>query len=370
MDQLEISTQLTVVIFGTSITSAYLSGATMVFRGITQAFLQRGWHVTFVEEFHPWLDSHSDLTLQHPHLQVLCYSDRHSLEQLHTQYHFLDNTQLVLKFSGCSGSYDRIIDEWLVDERTTKQQEFLLVYVDGDAPMRLPYILKHPSFYLHKLIPQFDGVWVMVGGDRAAQEYQHMNAQNVWVLPAAIDIESFNPTPPLARYEADLLFVGNPSYGREEGLKRLFLDVARLSPTYTFLLTGADWQGIDLAENTRYLGYIPSDQLPALYSSARLVLNVTREEMAAYGNAAALRLFEAAACQACIVSDNWAGLDQIFVPDEEILLAQSTEEVISYLRQVSPTRARQIGTQARSRVLREHTAALRINQFLALIGMV
>jgi spore maturation protein CgeB len=359
-----------VVIFGTSITSAYLSGGTMLFRALVEAFLRRGWKVTFVEEHHPWLITHTDFSARHSQLNILCYSSRHELIELNVHRRFLDDATLVLKFSGSSGSHDRYIDEWLAGKRKEEHYQFFLVYVDVDAPMRLPYIVNHPQFYLRKILPSFDGVWVMLGGERAMREYQSLKAQQVWVTPVAIDASAFCPTSPSTEYATDLLFVGNPTYGREAGLKRLFFDAAMCCPDYQFLLAGADWKELLLPNNMRYLGYVPSERLPELYSSARLVLNVTREEMAAYGHAASLRLFEAAACGACLVSDSWPGLERLFVPGEEVLVAESTEEVLTYLSTIGREQAQAIGINARKRVERDHTVDIRVGQFLGLTDIV
>jgi spore maturation protein CgeB len=361
--------QGTVVIFATSITSAYLSGGTMLFRALADSFIRRHWKVIFIEEYHPWLKTHTDFSARYQELSILCYRDRQELAELQAQWHFLNNAKLVLKFSGSSGSYDRYIDEWLAYERSEANYRFSLVYVDADAPMRLPYILSHPNFYLHKLIPTFDGVWVMLGGERAAREYQAMKAQRVWATPAAIDAQAFRPAPPSKEYRADLLFIGNPTYGREERLTQLFFTVARRCPEYRFFLAGADWDGRQLPDNMRFLGYVPSNRLPELYSSVRLVLNVTREEMASYGHAATLRLFEAAACGACLISDTWLGLDQLFVPGEEILIAKSSDDVVNYLSRIERRQSRAIGVRARKRIIRDHTADKRVDQLLEVMGI-
>lgn len=358
-----------VVIFGTSITSAYLSGGTMLFRSTVKAFLEKGWKVTFVEEDHKWLQNYTDFTLNHPSLSILCYGDRQELMEIYKHQRFLDDADLVLKFSGSSILHDRYIDEWLVYRRGNAKNQFLLIYIDVDAPMRLSYIVNHPQFYLHKLISSFDGIWIMLGGKRAISEYRSMGASKVWYTPVAIDEQVFYPTSLSAEYAVDLLFVGNPTFGREVGLQRLFFEVAKCCPQYRFLLTGADWKEMALPDNVNYLGYVPSKLLPDLYCSARLVLNVTREEMASYGYAASLRLFEAAACGACIVSDSWAGLEEIFLPGEEILIANDTDTIVNYLYEIGQERSQAIGKNARDRVERNHTADMRISEFLALISI-
>jgi spore maturation protein CgeB len=50
------------------------------------------------------------------------------------------------------------------------------------------------------------------------------------------------------------------------------------------------------------------------------------------------------------------------VPDAEILIARSPEEVLRPLREMGPDAARKIGARARARVLREHTSEHRAHQ--------
>ena len=45
-----------------------------------------------------------------------------------------------------------------------------------------------------------------------------------------------------------------------------------------------------------------------------------------------LRLFEAAACGSAIISDQWKGLETFFAPGDQILVAQTTEQVQSTCR--------------------------------------
>jgi spore maturation protein CgeB len=70
------------------------------------------------------------------------------------------------------------------------------------------------------------------------------------------------------------------------------------------------------------------------------------------------RLFEAAACGAAIVSDEWEGLNMFFTPGVEILIAKTTEDVIAALQR-SPEELARIGRAARERTLERHTADVR-----------
>ena len=77
------------------------------------------------------------------------------------------------------------------------------------------------------------------------------------------------------------------------------------------------------------------------------------------GYSPSVRLFEAAACGTPIISDNWPGLEDIFAPGEEILIARDGAESLSYLREIPQHRRRRIGLAARRRVLTAHTATHR-----------
>jgi len=80
------------------------------------------------------------------------------------------------------------------------------------------------------------------------------------------------------------------------------------------------------------------------------------------GYSPSVRLFEAAACGAAIISDNWPGLDSFFAPGEEILLPAGAEDVMHYLTELQDEELLRIGESARERVLAEHTSAHRAAQ--------
>ncbi|MEX0606636.1 MAG: glycosyltransferase, partial [Halofilum sp. (in: g-proteobacteria)] len=77
------------------------------------------------------------------------------------------------------------------------------------------------------------------------------------------------------------------------------------------------------------------------------------------GYAPSVRLFEAAACGTPIVSDRCPGIDELFAPDREIVLADSAEDARACIRDLPEERRRELGDAARRRVLAEHTSAHR-----------
>jgi spore maturation protein CgeB len=90
--------------------------------------------------------------------------------------------------------------------------------------------------------------------------------------------------------------------------------------------------------------------------------------MVAAGFSPSVRLFEAAACGTPILSDAWSGLETLFEPGREILLATSPDEVLRQLRELPEARRRAIGAAGRARVLRAHTAAHRALELEALVA--
>src|SRR6185369_10439788 len=91
-------------------------------------------------------------------------------------------------------------------------------------------------------------------------------------------------------------------------------------------------------------------------------LNLTRKQMQLAGFSPSVRLFEAAACAVPVISDQWSGLEQFFVPGEEILLASSSEEVLRILQDYPEEKRRTVGERARKRALKSHSAARRAEE--------
>jgi spore maturation protein CgeB len=84
--------------------------------------------------------------------------------------------------------------------------------------------------------------------------------------------------------------------------------------------------------------------------------------MKALGFSPSVRLFEAAACGAPIISDNWPGIESIFKPGSELLIADSPRDVIDILTQMPEEKRLAILAKASARLLREHTPAHRAVQ--------
>ena len=130
---------------------------------------------------------------------------------------------------------------------------------------------------------------------------------------------------------------------------------------------GNGWADKPLPANMRFLGHVYTRDHNAFNSTPLAVLNVSRDSMAAIGFSPATRVFEAAGAGACLISDSWEGIDSFLEPDAEILVAKDGDEVARHLAELTPAKAKRIGSAARRRVLAHHTYAARVRTLEAVL---
>jgi spore maturation protein CgeB len=140
------------------------------------------------------------------------------------------------------------------------------------------------------------------------------------------------------------------------------LRAAELAPEFHFVLGGEGWDSKHLPNNVRYIGHVGTGIHNVINCSARMVLNINRESMAQVGFSPPTRLFEAAGAAACLITDAWLGIEDFFQPGSEILVASGAEEIVNYLREISPLKARSMGVAMRRRALHDHTYKMRARQ--------
>ena len=108
----------------------------------------------------------------------------------------------------------------------------------------------------------------------------------------------------------DLSYLGTYSDDRQPTLERLLIEPARRAPHLRFAVAGPQYPATSTGPPTSSASSMsrPPTIRPSI-SASRFTLNVTRADMIAAGYSPSVRLFEAAACAAPILSDDWAGLD-------------------------------------------------------------
>jgi spore maturation protein CgeB len=154
--------------------------------------------------------------------------------------------------------------------------------------------------------------------------------------------------------------MGTYSSDRQAALEKLMIEPARRWPDGRMIIAGAQYpEAVEWPLNIERIEHLPPCRHRRFYNEQRFTLNITRALMVQAGYSPSIRLFEAAACARPIVSDAWEGLEQFFTPGEEILVADSADEMLRYLQESSDSEIEAMGKRARARVLAEHTAAHR-----------
>jgi spore maturation protein CgeB len=172
-----------------------------------------------------------------------------------------------------------------------------------------------------------------------------------------------HPVPADTRFAGDLAFLGNRLPDREARVDEYFLRAAALSPNRSFLLGGAGWGDKPIPANVRYLDHVYTRDHNAFNCTPLAVLNISRESMARYGFSPATRVFEAAGAAACLITDEWEGIELFLEPGKEVLVARDGAGVAEHLDRLTALEARAIGEAAYRRVLAQHTYAHRAAQF-------
>jgi spore maturation protein CgeB len=241
------------------------------------------------------------------------------------------------------------------------------IFWDVDAPATLARLEEDATEPLRGLVPRFDLVLTYGGGDAVVERYLALGARACVPVYNAVDPETHHPAEPDERFEADLVFLGNRLPDRERRVEALFLAAAARAPERSFVLGGSGWSDKPLPANVRLLGHVGTSEHNALNSTPLAVLNVTRDSMVENGWSPATRVFEAAGAGACLITDEWRGIELFLEPDREVLVARDGDDVARHVEELEPERARAIGAAALERVLREHTYAQRAEQVETLL---
>src|SRR5205085_381468 len=135
--------------------------------------------------------------------------------------------------------------------------------------------------------------------------YQRFGAPACVPIYNGLDPATHYPVPPEPQFACDLALIANRLPDRERRVDEFFLAVAADLPQQRFVLGGNGWSDKLLPPNIAYVGHVYTRNHNAINASARAVLNVSRDSMAAYGYSPATRVFEAAGAGSCIITDAW-----------------------------------------------------------------
>lgn len=349
-----------IFVFGSSITSAYWNGAATYYRGIYRNLAQLGHEVTFAEPDIYNRQQNRDVS-EIEYANVVVYQTPKDIDEL---IEVAGTADLVIKHSGVGANDDELERRVLESQRKGR----LVAFWDVDAPATLERVERHPGDPFRPLIPAYDLIFTYGGGPEVIRHYLQLGAKNCHPIYNALEPDTHFPVLPKRELDCDLVFVGNRLPDREKRVEEFFLRAAELAPEMRFILGGEGWAGKALPRNVRWIGHVGTAIHNQVNCSARMVLNINRESMAHVGFSPPTRVFEAAGAGACLITDEWNGVETFFRPGREILVAKNAEDIVSHLRAVSPEEARRVGSAMRVRALREHTYELRAQTVDAILA--
>ena len=349
------------VIFGLTISSSWGNGHATVWRGLCRELARLGHQVIFFEKNVAYYAAHRDFQ-DIPGGKLILYETWS--EALPQALQHLTDAEVAIVTSYCPDGI--AATDLVLASRPLK------VFYDLDTPVTLERIESgHGVAYIGASgLRDFDVVLSFTGGRALMELRSRLGAKRAVALYGSVDPDVHRPVATREGYRADLSYIGTYAEDRQAALNALFLEPARRLPERRFLIAGAQYPpAFAWLPNLFFVRHIAPPDHPALYSSSRLTLNVTRRAMAQAGHCPSGRLFEAAACGTPIITDCWDGLEIFFQPGEEILVARQTDDVLFAL-QLSDEQLARIAGRARQRAIEEHCAARRARQLEAILESV
>ncbi len=345
-----------ITIFGLSITSSWGNGHATTFRALCNALHRRGHRVVFFEHNVEWYEHNRDLP-QPSYCELRIFDDWEEI---------LPNVRAELADSDIAivGSFfpDGLA---ALDEVLSSAVEVKAFY-DIDTPITVGHLRQsgRTDYLLPSHLPELDIYFSFTGGPMLRELEERFGVPFAVPLYCSVDPQNHNQLAPSADLRCDLGYMGTYAPDRQAKIEELLCIPARRSPEARFIVAGPQYpENSEWPDNVARITHLNPSRHAEFYCSSRTTLNVTRRDMVLAGYSPSVRLFEAAACGAAIVSDNWPGLETFFSPGEEILLPTGPEDVLRYIRDYDDRELRRIGSAARERVLALHTSTARAMEF-------
>lgn len=345
-----------IVIYGLTITSSWGNGHGTTYRSLSKALAGMGHRIHFIEKDVEWYRSNRDL----PHPEFCSV-------QLYDSW--ADSAGSLLQ---AGTDADAIIIGSYFPDAIAATRELLdagigpLIFYDIDTPITMSHIrASGRTDYLEAaMIPHYAAYLSFTGGAVLRELEDRFGSPHAVPFYCSVDPDLYRPLPAREIYRCDLSYLGTYAADRQAKLTRFINGTAALLAESRFLVAGPQYPaGTVWGPNVDSIIHVSPTDHPSFYSSSRFTLNLTRAEMVAAGYSPSVRLFEASACGAAILSDAWDGLAEFLTPGEEVLLPRDEYEAAAILRTFSEVERIRLGQRARERILSEHTSRHRAVQF-------
>lgn len=334
-----------IVVLGLSLSSSWGNGHATTFRALLKALAGRGHDILFLERDVPWYAANRDLPAP-DYCRLEFYQDLAGLQSWRDEIAQADAVIV--------GSY--VPDGVAVGRYVQLAARGVTAFYDIDTPVTLAKMERRDYEYLSpEIVPGYDIYLSFTGGPTLDLIEQRYGSPAARALYCSVDPEAYPPLDLPKKW--DLSYLGTYSADRQPTLERLLVEPARRLPHLRFVVAGPQYpDDIDWPANVERIDHCPPIEHPAFYAASRFTLNVTRADMIAAGWSPSVRLFEAASCAVPVISDKWAGIETLFRPGKEIILADDGQAVVDVLAGAT-LRSAGIGRAARQRVLDGHRAA-------------
>ena len=345
-----------IVVFGLSVTSTWGNGHGTTFRALLRALHKRGHDIVFFEKDVEWYASNRDLPQPDFCKVVLFDGWREVVSLAREELRAADVAMVGSYFPSGVEAADELADSSVG----------IKAFYDIDTPITVAGLrAQDRTGYLEaRQIATFDVYFSFTGGPILRELEDRFGARRAVPLYCSFGPQNYRRFGINRRFASDFSYMGTYAPDRQPKLEEFLHEPARQLPEMKFLVAGPQYPTeLSWPSNVRRIKHLNPRWHAKFYSSSRFTLNVTRRDMVKAGYSPSVRLFEAAACGATIISDNWPGLETFFSPGDEILLPVSSDDVVHYLRDVSPGEARTIGERAQARVQSEHTSERRAIEF-------
>lgn len=345
-----------IVIYGLTITSSWGNGHATTYRSLVKALARAGHHVHFIEKDVEWYRNNRDLP-----------DPEFCTVQLYETWNESASTLLQE-----SADADAIVVGSFFPDAIAATEEMLhrgygpILFYDIDTPITISRLRSggRTEYLDAKLIPHYDAYLSFTGGPVLRELENRFGSPRAVPFYCSVDPDQYRPAAICEGFRCDLSYLGTYAADRQQKLMSLLNDTASRMPECRFIVAGPQYPpDVAWKPNVERKIHISPREHPSFYSSSRFTLNLTRSDMVASGYSPSVRLFEASACGAAILSDEWVGLDEFFTPGEEILLPRNSYEVKEILLNVTYAERIATGRRARERVLSLHTSEHRASQF-------
>jgi spore maturation protein CgeB len=335
-----------IVFFGLSITSSWGNGHAITYRALAKGLHLLGHEVVFFEKDLEWYRDNRDCPAPDYCRAIVVEEWIPALGRIRDELRDADAAIVGSYVPEGAALIDRLLDSSVP----------VKAFYDIDTPITVAQLREQgaTSYLRAKQIPGFDIYFSFTGGPMLETLRREFSARQAVPLYCSVDPTHYRRREG-KRYACDMSYMGTYAPDRQPKIEEWLIAVAKDLPEKKFIVAGPQYpRSVRWPRNVQRIQHLNPRWHPHLYSSSRLTLNVTRRDMLRAGYSPSVRLFEAAACGAAIISDCCPGLEQFLEPGKQILLATSGDEVRRYL-DCGDEELRAIGEAAQARILKRHS---------------